>query len=62
MHVASIVVLLSVLEIPCRTRPPLQSNNLPLHSLWTCWTTSNLMGAVKTEGKAKDPEASPEAA
>jgi hypothetical protein len=29
------------------------------HSLCTCCTTSNLMGAVKTAGKAREPDASP---
>lgn len=29
------------------------------NSLWTCWTTSSLMGAVKTAGRGREPEASP---
>lgn len=28
-------------------------------SLWTCWTTSSLMGAVKTAGRGREPEDSP---
>lgn len=36
-----------------------RSNN-PIYqcALWTCWTTSSLIGAVKTAGRVREPEAS----